>query len=127
MRGRTRVNIRGGRFSGFGVKTRGTSDMRGGRFAGLGLKTRGTSSAAGWWLQRARGVIVKLASRRNEFVKAACLLEALRKSWTVLFLRGIWVVCLMDGVLIFSQCVYIERVSWLRELTLSKPLGRLSF
>ena len=91
MRGRTRVNIGGGRFSGFGVKTRGTSDMRGGRFAGLGLKTRGTSSAAGWWLQRAHGVIVKLALRRSEVVKAMCPSKSggLVKTWIVLPLRVI--------------------------------------
>ena len=113
--GRTRVDIGGGRFIGLDLKT---GQMQICRFRPQ--INRGASGEVGWQLRRACGVIVKLASRRNEFVKAACLLEALRKNWTVLLLRGIWVVCLMDGV-------YIERVGWLRELTLSKPLGRLSF
>ena len=43
------------------------------RHVSIWIKTRGASGAVGWWRWRARGVIVKLASRRSRVVKAACL------------------------------------------------------
>jgi len=82
-------------------------DITGGRFAGLGLKTGGTFGAAGWPSQRTRGAIAKLVSRRSEVVKAACLSGGPIKCWTVLPLSGIWLVCLMEGVLVIDQGVYI--------------------
>ena len=72
----------------------------GGRFAGLGLKTRGASGAAGWRLQRARGVFAKLASRRREVVKTAYFSGTPTKSWTVLRLMGIWVVRLIEDIFV---------------------------
>lgn len=59
------------------------------------LKPGGTSGGAGWRLRRARGIITKLASRQSEVVKVACLSGAPIKSWTVLPLEVIWVVCFM--------------------------------
>ena len=59
----------------------------GGRFAGLDLKTGDASGAAEWRLRKARGVIAKLASRRNEVVNAACPSGGPIKNWTVLPLR----------------------------------------
>ena len=63
-------------------------DIGGGRFIGLGLKTGGASGAAAWRLQRARGIIAKLVSRRSEVVKTACPSVAHTKKWTDLPLRG---------------------------------------
>ena len=62
-------------------------DIGGGRFIGLDDKIRGASSAAEWQLWKARGIIVKLASRRNEVIKAACMSGAPTKRWKVLSLR----------------------------------------
>lgn len=41
------------------------------------------------------GTMVNPASRRSEVVKAPGPSDVLRKTWKVLPLRGIWVVCLM--------------------------------
>ena len=62
----------------------------------------GASGAAKWWLRRARGVIVKLMSRRSEVVKAAYLSGASIKSCTILPLKGICVVCLIEDVLVIG-------------------------
>ena len=63
--GRTRVDKEGGRFAGL------TSKPGAGRFTGLGLKTGCASGAVDWQWWRARGVIVKFASRRRKVVKVA--------------------------------------------------------
>ena len=46
------------------------------RFLGLGLKTGGAFGAVGLARRRARGAIVKLASRRSEVVRATCPSDA---------------------------------------------------
>ena len=89
--GRTRVDTeevawrpRGdGRFGWFGPQ-----NHRRGRFSGLGLKTGGESGVAGAPRRRARGTIVKLASRRSEVVKVACPSDASKNTWTKMPLRG---------------------------------------
>lgn len=92
------------RFSDLGLK------ITGGWFHGLGLKIRGKRvsqfrpqnrgvwaspvrrATLGW---RTRGTIAKVASRQNEVAKVPGFSYALKKSWTVLPLRGIWAVCFM--------------------------------
>ena len=63
----------------------------------LGLKTGGASSAAGWRWWRTHGVTTKLVSKRSRVVKVACSSSGQIKTWTVILLRSIWVVCLMEG------------------------------
>jgi len=78
-----------------------------GEFTGLDLKTGGASGAARRWRRRTRGIFANLASRRSEVVKAACPSDGPVKTWTILPLRGIWVVCLMEDILIIGQGVCI--------------------
>lgn len=52
---------------------------RAGRFPGLGLKTGGASNVPGSLRWRAHGAIAKLALRRSEVVKAACVSDASTK------------------------------------------------
>ena len=73
----------------------------GGVFGGLGLKTidggidRFRPKNRGVADRQTRGGISKLASRRSKVEKALGLLDRREKTWTVLPIEGIWVVCFM--------------------------------
>ena len=67
----------------------------------MDLKTGGASGATGWLLWMARDVIAKIALRRSEVMKAACLSGGLIKIWMVLPLEG------------YFECVLNVRALWL--------------
>jgi hypothetical protein len=58
--------------------------------------------------RRMRGIIMKLASRRRKVMKALGPFNAMRKTRTVLLLRGIWLYTSHKGILVIYQApIYI--------------------
>ena len=78
-------------------------DIGGGRFIGLDDKIRGASSAAEWQLWKARGIIVKFASRQSKVTKAVCLSGGPIKSWKVLPLEDILLCASCKWVLVICH------------------------
>src|SRR5688572_903593 len=66
----------------------GPQNHRSSRFSGLGLKTGGEPGAAGASRRRARGIIVKLASRQSKVFKVVCPSDERTKTWTKMPLHG---------------------------------------
>ena len=64
-------------------------------------------------MRRACCAIAELASRRRKILKIGRPSDALRKTWMVLPLRGIWVVCLMEWYFGHGQGpISIELAGW---------------
>ena len=87
----------------------GPQNHRAGRFLSLGIKTRGASGVAGLRRWRARGAILKFASRQSQVVKAAVCPMLTQKDGPFCPCVGSYPRNISRGILVIHQTYYIDR------------------